>query len=72
MTHLCNLCQQPVILVPSAEERAKKYGGTPDFYRSLFKVHSWCQIAANRASQLELTKRLVNERQNQTITYPIK
>lgn len=61
MAHLCKLCGHPVILVPSAEERSQKYGGTPDFYRSLFRVHNKCQIDANKASQLELIRKLNND-----------
>lgn len=42
MPHLCNHCKKPIQLVPSAEERSKKYGGTPDFYKRLFTMHNKC------------------------------
>lgn len=40
----CSICGKPVVLVPSAEERAKKYGNSPSFYRSLFKTHAACAL----------------------------
>lgn len=42
----CTICQQPVILVPSAEERAKKdvTGKTAAYYRGLFTEHAKCTL----------------------------
>lgn len=40
----CIYCNKPVILNPSAEERAKKYGGKPEDYTKLFKAHYHCQV----------------------------
>lgn len=42
--HKCMHCNKPIILVPSAEERAKKYGGTPESYRKLFSAHTECTL----------------------------
>ena len=39
----CKLCGEPIILIPSAEERAKKYGKTAKYYRDIFTVHTKCQ-----------------------------
>lgn len=43
----CVHCGKPIILVPSAEERAKKCfnGYSAKYYRNLFKEHSECQVA---------------------------
>jgi len=38
----CTICNKPIILKPSATERAKKFGGKPSDYTKLFKVHSAC------------------------------
>lgn len=47
----CTICGKPIILVPSAQERAKKYGDHPaSYYTSLFTTHTDCQIKA-RSSQ---------------------
>jgi len=40
----CNVCKQPIVLVPSAAERAEKYGNTAKHYLDLFKTCSSCQI----------------------------
>lgn len=42
----CVYCQKPIVLVPSAEERAKKYGGKPEDYTALFTAHASCQTQA--------------------------
>lgn len=42
--HNCKHCQKPIVLVPSAAERAKKGGGTAEYYRRLFSVCSDCNI----------------------------
>jgi hypothetical protein len=41
----CTLCNNPIVLVPSAAERAKKFGGKPSDYTKLFTVHAACAIA---------------------------
>lgn len=40
----CNICKQPIVLVPSAEERARKYGGTPEHYLRQFTAHGQCIV----------------------------
>jgi hypothetical protein len=40
----CSKCGKPIILTPSARERAAKYGGKPSDYTSLFTIHSDCLI----------------------------
>ncbi len=40
----CTHCGKPIALVPSAKERAEKYGGKPSDYTRLFTMHSQCQI----------------------------
>lgn len=37
---ICPYCHKPIYLRPSASERAKRYGGTPDDYRNLFTKHA--------------------------------
>lgn len=58
---ICTYCNKPVVLSPSAEQRAKKCGGTAEFYRSLFPNHPQCSIAAREAGTLELMRRLNQE-----------
>lgn len=40
----CSHCNKPIVLVPSAAERAKKFGGTPSSYTKLFTMHARCQL----------------------------
>jgi hypothetical protein len=50
----CNICGKPIILVPSAAERARKYGETADYYKNLFTTHDDCllNMRAKKASDL--------------------
>jgi hypothetical protein len=52
----CTICHKPVVLVPSATERAKRYGGTPSDTR-LFPAHSACELAKRAADTSELMAR---------------
>lgn len=54
----CSICKQDIVLVPSAEQRAKKYGETAEYYRSLFVSHVSCQLDHRKRSVLELMKRI--------------
>lgn len=42
----CTICGKPIILVPSAEERARKdvTGKSAKYYLDLFTAHAQCQI----------------------------
>jgi len=54
----CTICGKPIILVPSAIERARKFGGTPQYYTNLFITHPECFIAKYNNDTSELIKRL--------------
>lgn len=51
----CSICNKPIQLVPSAQERARKYGETPAYYTKLFATHSDCLIQSRK----ELTSALI-------------
>jgi hypothetical protein len=53
----CTHCGKPVVLVPSATERAQRYGGTPNDYVKLFPIHAQCQLDARKAATSELMAR---------------
>ena len=62
----CKICGKPVVLVPSAAERAAKYGGSAKDYIALFTTHSACFVAKRTRETIELMRRLNNEgRDNQ-------
>ncbi len=54
----CSICCKPIILIPSAAERAKKVGGKPSDYTALFTEHSECALKKRKADTLELMHRL--------------
>ena len=54
----CSHCGKKIVLVPSAEDRARKYGGKPSDYTALFTIHAQCQIEKRNAMTLELMRSL--------------
>jgi hypothetical protein len=54
----CTICGKKITLVPSAKERADKYGGKPSDYTKLFTQHSSCAIDKRERETLELMHRL--------------
>jgi hypothetical protein len=50
----CEICGKPVVLVPSAAERAAKYGGTPESYTAKFPTHVDCFLAKRKKDTSEL------------------
>jgi hypothetical protein len=58
----CNLCNKPIELVPSAAERAAKFGGKPEDYTSAFTQHSACALK-HRADE---TRKLMGRTNMQT------
>lgn len=40
----CTICNKPIVLIPSAKERAKRHGGRPSDYTRLFTTHSECLV----------------------------
>lgn len=55
----CTLCGKPVVLVPSAAERAAKdvTGKPASYYTSLFRQHAGCLLAKRAADTSALMKR---------------
>lgn len=41
----CTFCKTTIVLVPSANERAAKYGGKASDYTKLFTSHNKCMVA---------------------------
>lgn len=57
----CAICSKPIVLVPSAKERAAKYGGSPSDYTKLFTTHSECFVAKREREAVELMRRIRDE-----------
>lgn len=54
----CTVCNRPIVLVPSAKERAAKYGGTPAFYTRLFTTHNECLVRERSKQASDLMRKL--------------
>lgn len=73
MHKLCRICGEPIVLKPSATERAIKYGGVPSDYIKLFDAHSSCALKERSEQVAELVKRTNHEfekRMALRVTYP--
>ena len=53
----CTICNKKVVLVPTAKERAEKYGNSPSYYTKLFPTHSTCFIAKRNKDTIDLIRR---------------
>ncbi len=54
----CTICNKEITLIPSAKERANKYGGKPSDYTKLFTEHTECALAKRNADTLELMRKI--------------
>lgn len=55
----CAICHQPVVLVPSAMERSKRYGDhPPSYYTNLFTVHNACALRKRAQDTSALMQRI--------------
>ena len=53
----CSICGEKIVLIPSAAERAKKYGGKPSDYIKIFREHTECALKKREADTRELMRR---------------
>ena len=56
----CIYCKKKIVLVPSAAQRAKRFGGTPQQYVRLFTSHPECALKERERQTSELIERLRN------------
>lgn len=54
----CTICGKKIKLIPSAKERAEKYGGKPSDYTKLFTEHAECAIKKREDETRELMRRM--------------
>ncbi len=54
----CSICGKPIVLVPSASERAEKFGGKASDYTAAFTYHSTCMVTKRSAESIELIRQL--------------
>lgn len=53
----CTICHKPITLIPSAAERARKFGLTAEHYTKLFAEHAQCTIDKRAREVSELVAR---------------
>lgn len=53
----CTICGKPIVLMPSAAERARRHGGKPSDYTALFTTHSHCAIAKRTQQAIDNMRR---------------
>lgn len=53
----CKHCLKPITLIPSAEVRAKRFGGKASDYRDMFDTHASCAIKARSKEARELMRK---------------
>lgn len=58
----CSICGKRIVLVPSAAERARRFGGRPQDYTRLFTAHAACTVAAREDGARALMVRTANAR----------
>ena len=54
----CTICTKPIELVPSARQRAERFGGSPADYTKLFTEHAACTLAKRKADTDALVARV--------------
>lgn len=54
----CTICGKEIVLIPSARERADKYGGKPSDYTRLFTEHTSCTLEKRERETLALMRRI--------------
>lgn len=54
----CTICDRPVVLHPTAAQRAERYGGTPRDYTILFPRHADCVVKAREQEAIDLLRSL--------------
>lgn len=54
----CTICKKEIVLVPSASERAAKFGGKASDYTKMFTVHSECYVNKRSNASVELLRQI--------------
>ena len=67
----CTICKKEIVLVPSAAERAKKYGGKASDYTSMFTAHAECYVKQRSDTSVELLRKIVKESEEQRVQFKI-
>lgn len=53
----CTECNEEILLIPSARERAKECGGKASDYTGLFTIHDKCAVAKSKKETSDLIEK---------------
>jgi hypothetical protein len=69
----CTICGKKILLIPSAEERARNdvTGKTAAYYTSIFTEHPDCTIQKRAAEVRALVQRISDESKHREVRYPL-
>jgi hypothetical protein len=67
----CTLCNKPIILIPSASERALKLGGKASDYTALFTEHAACVVEKRSADATALLISKGHQLQANKVVFPL-
>jgi len=67
----CTICNKPVVLVPSASERASRYGGKASDYTKKFNTHSACFLEKRKQDTIDLMRKIVAENKKKRVIVTI-
>lgn len=62
----CSICRKPIVLTPSAAERAAKdvTGKSAAYYTSLFRTHATCELEKRKRDTSALMRRIKETTEN--------
>jgi hypothetical protein len=65
----CTICEKPIVLVPSAQERARKdmAGHPASYYIKLFTTHTACFLRKRKEETSALMKRIREQQAHDTV-----
>ena len=68
----CTICNKPIVLIPSAAERARKNGGKPSDYTAMFTEHSACTVAKREAETIALMRSVAANNKMKRVSFPLR
>lgn len=57
----CTICQKPIVLSPSANERAARFGGKPSDYTKQFTAHAKCTVDKRSQESIDLMRKIASK-----------
>jgi hypothetical protein len=65
----CTICNKPIILIPSAAQRAKNSNEPASFYTALFAEHNQCAVKKRSAEATALMRQIASNNAAKKVSY---